>query len=193
MKYDELRVILKESGKGYDMEMIEKAYLLAEKNHNGQFRKTGEPYIEHPLSVAAILAELGMDSTSIVAAILHDVVEDTAVTLEEIEKEFNDEVALLVDGVTKLGQIPLSTQEEQQAENLRKMLLAMSKDIRVMIIKLCDRLHNMRTYEGWKPQKQRDKALETMDIYSSIAHRLGMSKIKDELQDISLRILDPIG
>ena len=193
MKYEELRVMLKESGKGYDMEMIEKAYVLAEKNHAGQFRKTGEPYIEHPLSVAAILVELGMDSTCIVAAILHDVVEDTAVTLEEVEKEFNKEVALLVDGVTKLGQIPLSTQEEQQAENLRKMLLAMSKDIRVMIIKLCDRLHNMRTYEGWKPQKQRDKALETMDIYSSIAHRLGMSKIKDELQDISLRILDPIG
>ena len=119
MKYEELRVMLKESGKGYDMEMIEKAYVLAEKNHAGQFRKTGEPYIEHPLSVAAILAELGMDSTSIVAAILHDVVEDTAVTIEEVEKEFNKEVALLVDGVTKLGQIPLSTQEEQQAENLR--------------------------------------------------------------------------
>ncbi|MBQ3008993.1 MAG: bifunctional (p)ppGpp synthetase/guanosine-3',5'-bis(diphosphate) 3'-pyrophosphohydrolase, partial [Oscillospiraceae bacterium] len=193
MKYEELQKILAESGKNYDLEMIEKAYRLAEASHEGQFRKTGEAYIEHPLAVAGILAELGMDSTCIAAAIMHDVVEDTPVTLEEIEKEFNKDVALLVDGVTKLGQIPLSTQEEQQAENLRKMLLAMSKDIRVMIIKLCDRLHNMRTYEGWKPQKQRDKALETMDIYSSIAHRLGMSKIKDELQDISLRILDPIG
>jgi len=193
MKFEELRKVLTESGKHYEMEMIDKAYRLAEASHEGQFRKTGEAYIEHPLAVAGILAELGMDSTCIAAAILHDVVEDTPVTLEEIEKMFNKDVALLVDGVTKLGQIPLSTQEEQQAENLRKMLLAMSKDIRVMIIKLCDRLHNMRTYEGWKPQKQRDKALETMDIYSSIAHRLGMSKIKDELQDISLRILDPIG
>ena len=193
MKFEELKKVLTESGKHYEMEMIDKAYRLAEASHEGQFRKTGEAYIEHPLAVAGILAELGMDSTCIAAAILHDVVEDTPVTLEEIEKMFNKDVALLVDGVTKLGQIPLSTQEEQQAENLRKMLLAMSKDIRVMIIKLCDRLHNMRTYEGWKPQKQRDKALETMDIYSSIAHRLGMSKIKDELQDISLRILDPIG
>ena len=193
MKYEELKKVLVESGKHYEMDMIDKAYRLAEASHEGQFRKTGEAYIEHPLAVAGILAELGMDSTCIAAAILHDVVEDTPVTLEEIEKMFNKDVALLVDGVTKLGQIPLSTQEEQQAENLRKMLLAMSKDIRVMIIKLCDRLHNMRTYEGWKPQKQRDKALETMDIYSSIAHRLGMSKIKDELQDISLRILDPIG
>ncbi|MBR5521451.1 MAG: bifunctional (p)ppGpp synthetase/guanosine-3',5'-bis(diphosphate) 3'-pyrophosphohydrolase [Oscillospiraceae bacterium] len=193
MKYDELKKVLAESGKNYDLEMIEKAYRLAEASHEGQFRKTGEAYIEHPLAVAGILAELGMDSTCIAAAIMHDVVEDTPVTLEEIEKMFNKDVALLVDGVTKLGQIPLSTQEEQQAENLRKMLLAMSKDIRVMIIKLCDRLHNMRTYHGWKPQKQRDKALETMDIYSSIAHRLGMSKIKDELQDISLRILDPMG
>ena len=193
MKYEELQKILAESGKNYDLEMIDKAYQLAEASHEGQFRKTGEAYIEHPVAVAGILAELGMDSTSIAAAIMHDVVEDTSVTLEEIEKMFNKDVALLVDGVTKLGQIPLSTQEEQQAENLRKMLLAMSKDIRVMIIKLCDRLHNMRTYEGWKPQKQRDKALETMDIYSSIAHRLGMSKIKDELQDISLRILDPVG
>ena len=193
MKYDELQRILTESGKTYDLEMIDKAYRLANDSHEGQFRKTGEAYIEHPIAVAAILVELGMDSTCIAAAIMHDVVEDTSVTLEEIEKMFNKDVALLVDGVTKLGQIPLSTQEEQQAENLRKMLLAMSKDIRVMIIKLCDRLHNMRTYEGWKPQKQRDKALETMDIYSSIAHRLGMSKIKDELQDISLRILDPVG
>ncbi len=193
MKYDELQKLLAESGKNYDLEMIEKAYRLADASHEGQFRKTGEAYIEHPLAVAGILVELGMDSTCIAAAIMHDVVEDTSVTLEEIEKMFNKDVALLVDGVTKLGQIPLSTQEEQQAENLRKMLLAMSKDIRVMIIKLCDRLHNMRTYEGWKPQKQRDKALETMDIYSSIAHRLGMSKIKDELQDISLRILDPVG
>ena len=161
--------------------------------HEGQYRKTGEAYVEHPVAVAAIVLELGLDTTSISAALLHDVVEDTDVTLEEIEKEFGKETAHLVDGVTKLGKIALLTQEEEQAENLRKMLLAMSQDIRVMLIKLCDRLHNMRTYEGWKPQKQRDKALEVMEVYAPIAHRLGISNIKDELQDISLRILDPVG
>ena len=193
MTYEELKKRLKESGKKYDLEMIDKAYRLANEKHAGVFRKTGEPYIEHPLAVAGLLVELGMDSTSIAAGILHDVVEDTDVTIEDIEKMFNKDVALLVDGVTKLGQIKFSSLEEQQAENLRKMLLAMSKDVRVMIIKLCDRLHNMRTAQGWKPQKQLDKAKETMDIYAPIAHRLGMSAIKDELQDISLRILDPVG
>ncbi|MBQ5782633.1 MAG: bifunctional (p)ppGpp synthetase/guanosine-3',5'-bis(diphosphate) 3'-pyrophosphohydrolase [Oscillospiraceae bacterium] len=197
MKYEQLKTLLDEHiaehGRHYDLEIIEKAYALAEKMHEGQYRKTGEAYVEHPVAVAAIVLELGLDTTSIVAALLHDVVEDTAVTLEEIEKEFDKETAHLVDGVTKLGKIVLSTQEEQQAENLRKMLLAMSQDIRVMLIKLCDRLHNMRTYEGWKPQKQRDKALETMEIYAPIAHRLGINGIKDELQDICLRILDPIG
>ena len=196
MKYEQLRSLIEEHiehGKNYDIDFIEKAYALAEKMHEGQYRKTGEAYVEHPIAVAAIVLELGLDSASIAAALLHDVVEDTDVTLEEIEKEFGKETAHLVDGVTKLGKIVLSTQEEQQAENLRKMLLAMSQDIRVMLIKLCDRLHNMRTYHGWKPQKQRDKALETMEIYSPIAHRLGINGIKDELQDISLRILDPIG
>ncbi len=193
MKYQELVRILEESGKQYEFELIDKAYNLANTMHEGQFRKTGEAYIEHPIAVAGILADLGMDSVSIVAGLLHDIVEDTDISLEEIEKEFNKETAMLVDGVTKLGKITFSSMEQQQAENLRKMLLAMSKDIRVMIIKLCDRLHNMRTASGWKPQKQRDKALEVMEIYSPIAQRLGMSNIKDELQDISLRILDPIG
>ena len=193
MKYEELQQALKNSGKNYDLALIEKAYRLAEKNHKGQFRKTGEEYIEHPTAVAGILLELGMDSTSLAAALLHDVVEDTSVTIEEVEKDFNKDVALLVDGVTKLGKITFSTMEEQQAENLRKMLLAMSKDIRVMIIKLCDRLHNMRTADGWPEQKQRDKALEVMEVYAPIAHRLGMSNLKDELQDISLKILDPLG
>ncbi len=193
MKYEELQKVLAESGKNYDLQLIEKAYKLAEASHEGQFRKTGEAYVEHPVAVAGILVELGMDSQTIAAAIMHDVVEDTPITLEEIEKDFGKDVALLVDGVTKLGQIQFSTKEEEQAENLRKMLLAMSKDIRVMIIKLCDRLHNMRTYHGWKPQKQRDKALEVMDIYAPIAHRLGISNIKDELQDISLQILDGVG
>ena len=158
MTYEELKKRLKESGKKYDLEMIDKAYRLANEKHAGVFRKTGEPYIEHPLAVAGLLVELGMDSTSIAAGILHDVMEDTDVTIEDIEKMFNKDVALLVDGVTKLGQIKFSSLEEQQAENLRKMLLAMSKDVRVMIIKLCDRLHNMRTAQGWKPQKQLDKA-----------------------------------
>ncbi len=193
MKYEQLKSLLEEHSKHLDLETIEKAYKLAEKMHEGQYRKTGEAYVEHPVAVAAIVHELGLDTTSIVAALLHDVVEDTDVTLEEIEKEFGKETAHLVDGVTKLGKIALLTQEEEQAENLRKMLLAMSQDIRVMLIKLCDRLHNMRTYEGWKPQKQRDKALEVMEVYAPIAHRLGISNIKDELQDISLRILDPIG
>ncbi|MBE6879096.1 MAG: bifunctional (p)ppGpp synthetase/guanosine-3',5'-bis(diphosphate) 3'-pyrophosphohydrolase [Ruminococcaceae bacterium] len=193
MKYEQLKSLLEEHSKHLDLATIEKAYKLAEKMHEGQYRKTGEAYVEHPVAVAAIVHELGLDTTSIVAALLHDVVEDTDVTLEDIEKEFGKETAHLVDGVTKLGKIALLTQEEEQAENLRKMLLAMSQDIRVMLIKLCDRLHNMRTYEGWKPQKQRDKALEVMEVYAPIAHRLGISNIKDELQDISLRILDPIG
>ena len=193
MKYEQLKAMLEENSKHLDLEVIEKAYRLAEKMHEGQFRKTGEAYVEHPVAVAGIVYELGLDTTSIAAALLHDVVEDTDVTLEEIEKEFGKETAHLVDGVTKLGKIALLTQEEEQAENLRKMLLAMSQDIRVMLIKLCDRLHNMRTYHGWKPQKQRDKALEVMEVYAPIAHRLGISNIKDELQDISLRILDPVG
>lgn len=193
MKYEELKSLVMEHGKHYDIEVIEKAYRLAEKMHEGQYRKTGEAYVEHPVAVAAIVIELGLDTTSVAAALLHDVVEDTDITLEEIEKEFGKETAHLVDGVTKLGKIALLTQEEEQAENLRKMLLAMSQDIRVMLIKLCDRLHNMRTYQGWKPQKQRDKALEVMEVYAPIAHRLGISNIKDELQDISLRILDPVG
>jgi guanosine-3',5'-bis(diphosphate) 3'-pyrophosphohydrolase len=193
MKYDALRQMLADSGKQYDINLIDRAYGLANKAHEGQKRQTGEAYIEHPVAVAAILAEQGMDAATIAAGILHDVVEDTFVTIENIEKEFGDDIALLVDGVTKLGKIKFSTIEDEQAENLRKMLLAMSKDVRVMIIKLADRLHNMRTASGWPAQKQRDKALEVMDIYAPIAQRLGMSKIKDELQDISLKILDPIG
>ncbi|MBQ3394583.1 MAG: bifunctional (p)ppGpp synthetase/guanosine-3',5'-bis(diphosphate) 3'-pyrophosphohydrolase [Oscillospiraceae bacterium] len=193
MKYEALKKLLIESGRQYDLELIDRAFELADKSHAGQFRKTGERYIEHPLEVAGILVEQGMDSATIAAAIMHDVVEDTEVTIEDIEKNFNRDIARLVDGVTKLGKIQFSTVEDEQAENLRKMLLAMSKDVRVMIIKLADRLHNMRTAAGWSPQKQRDKALEVMDIYAPIAQRLGMSKIKDELQDISLKILDPVG
>ena len=191
--YGQLRRDLQESGRPYDFDMIDRAYALAEKAHDGQRRRSGEPYICHPLSVAQILVELGMDSESIAAALMHDVAEDTAVTIDEIRAQFGPEVALLVDGVTKLTQIKFSNVEDRQAENLRKMLLAMSQDVRVMIIKLADRLHNMRTGDAWPEQKRRDKALETMEVYAPIAHRLGISNIKEELEDRSLQYLDPIG
>ncbi len=175
-----------------DVSMIEKAFNLAKEAHNGQCRKSGEPYIIHPLWVAIILADLEMDKETIVAGMLHDVVEDTAVTDEQIRQEFGDEVALLVDGVTKLGQLSYSSDKlEVQAENLRKMFLAMAKDIRVIIIKLADRLHNMRTLQFMRPEKQKEKARETMDIYAPIAQRLGISKIKTELDDLALKYSQP--
>lgn len=175
-----------------DLSEIEKAYKIASKAHEGQKRKSGEPYIIHPLCVAIILAELELDKETIVAGILHDVVEDTVMTREEIAKEFSEEVALLVDGVTKLTQLDLSQDKiEVQAENLRKMFLAMAKDIRVILIKLADRLHNLRTMQYQSPAKQVEKSRETMDIYAPIAHRLGISKIKVELDDLSMKYLMP--
>ena len=191
--YDDLKQMVLESGRPYDMEMLDKAYQLAERAHSGQFRRSGEPYICHPLHVAMLLVDLGMDTESLAAALMHDVVEDTSVTLDELESQFGADVAHMVDGVTKLTKIRFSSVEEQQAENLRKMLMAMSQDVRVMIIKLCDRLHNMRTGDAWPEQKRRDKALETMEVYAPIAHRLGISNIKEELEDRSLRYLDPVG
>ena len=187
-----LRETIGDNEKNYNMEMIERAITVAGEAHAGQFRYSGGDYVCHPLQVACILVELGMDNEAVVAAILHDVVEDTSVELEQIRQQFGDDIALLVDGVTKITQIPFSTKEEQQAENVRKMLMAMSQDIRVIIIKLADRLHNMRTNSGWDPQKRRDKAKETLDIYAPIAHRLGIRAIKDELEDISIRLLDPM-
>ena len=175
-----------------DISMIEKAYKVASEAHEGQKRKSGEPYIIHPLCVAIILADLELDKETIVAGLLHDAVEDTWMTYEEVEKEFGSEVALLVDGVTKLGQLSYSADKvEVQAENLRKMFLAMAKDIRVILIKLADRLHNMRTLQYMTPEKQKEKARETMDIYAPIAQRLGISKIKVELDDLSLKYLEP--
>ena len=175
-----------------DISMVERAYQIARDAHKDQKRKSGEPYIIHPLCVAIILADIELDKESIVAGILHDVVEDTVMTLDEITEVFGPEVALLVDGVTKLTQLSWSMDKvEIQAENLRKMFLAMAKDIRVILIKLADRLHNMRTLEFMKPEKQKEKARETMDIYAPIAHRLGISKIKVELDDLSLKYLKP--
>lgn len=191
--YDDLKQAVVESGRNYDIAMLDKAYVLAEKAHDGQKRRSGEPYICHPISVAMLLLELGMDTESLAAALMHDVVEDTTIKLEQIQSGFGSDVARLVDGVTKLTKIQFSSVEEQQAENLRKMLLAMSQDVRVMIIKLCDRLHNMRTGDAWPEQKRRDKALETMEVYAPIAHRLGISNIKEELEDRSLYYLDWVG
>ena len=190
--YKELIKTVYEYRPGTDISMIEKAYRLACTLHEGQFRKSGEPYIIHPICVAIILAELELDKETIVAGILHDVVEDTEYSLEQLTKEFNEEIALLVDGVTKLTQLDYEMDKiELQAENLRKMFLAMAKDIRVIMIKLADRLHNMRTMQYQKPEKQQEKSRETMDIYAPLAQRLGISKIKIELDDLSLKYLEP--
>ena len=190
--YDELIASVRKYHPSTDISLIEKAYHVARDAHEGQARKSGEPYIIHPLCVAIILAELELDKETIVAGLLHDVVEDTVMTDEQIAQEFGDEVALLVDGVTKLGQLSYDADKvEVQAENLRKMFLAMAKDIRVILIKLADRLHNMRTLKYMTPEKQKEKARETMDIYAPIAQRLGISKIKIELDDLSLKYLEP--
>ena len=186
-----IQKILDDEKKSYDLSKIISAYEFAAKAHANQVRSSGEPYITHPITVSYILLELGMDTDTICAAMLHDVVEDTDVTLEELRKKFGQDVAMLVDGVTKLGKIPLFTKEEQQAENVRKILLAMSQDIRVIIIKLCDRLHNMRTLQYRPAYKQRNTALETMNIYAPIAHRLGIKTIQDEIEDLAFRYLDP--
>lgn len=191
--FSELIKILETSAGDYDMEKIREAYSCAEECHGDQRRVSGIPYILHPTSVACIVAELGMDTDTICGALLHDVVEDTSITLDEVKKRFGADVAKLIDGVTKISKIPYSTREEQQAENIRKMLIAMADDIRVIIIKLADRLHNMRTMDCMPEQKRRDKSVENMQVFAPIAHRLGIKAIKDELEDLSLQYLDPIG
>ena len=182
-----------EENPSYDKELILQAFSLAEKQHAGQTRFSGEPYIIHPIEVAKILVQLGLDSQSVVAALLHDVIEDTDVTAEDIQKQFGKDVAFLVEGVTKLGKVDIKSKVEQQAENIRKMLLAMAEDVRVIIIKLADRLHNMRTLDFMYEHKRREKALETLEIYAPIAHRLGIRPLKEELEDLAIRHLDPVG
>ena len=179
---EELKQVMKNYGGNYDYDMVEKAFTLCVNAHTGQKRVSGEDYYYHPFNVAKIVISLGMDSQSIAASLLHDVVEDTDYTIEDITEMFGAEVALLVDGVTKIGRLNFSTKEEQQAESLRKMLIAMGQDIRVIIIKLADRLHNMRTIDAMREQKQRDVSVETLEIYAPIAHRLGIRPVRKNLK-----------
>jgi len=191
-RFRELMRLLSANRPNDDLGIVEKAYEFSQKNHAGQLRASGQPYVMHPLEVSCVLAEMKMDPVAIAAGLLHDSVEDTSVTIVDIRKEFGEQVAHIVEGVTKIGRIDFSSREEQQAENLRKMMLAMVDDIRVVLIKLADRLHNMRTLEHLPPERQQKIAKETLDIYAPIAHRLGMGKIRGELEDLGFRYTDPI-
>ena len=191
-RFRELMRRLRENRPNDDLELVKKAYEFSQKHHAGQTRASGQPYLVHPLEVANVLADMKMDTVSVVAGLLHDSVEDTSVTTVEIQQEFGEQVAHIVEGVTKISKIDFSSNEEAQAENLRKMMLAMVDDIRVILIKLADRLHNMRTLEHLEPERQQKIARETLDIYAPIAHRLGMGKIRGELEDLGFRYVDPI-
>ena len=191
--YEEIYQCMQDFGGSYDYDLVKKAFETCVTAHEGQKRKSNEDYYIHPFNVAKIIISLGLDSQSISAALLHDVVEDTDATVEDIKAQFGAEVALLVDGVTRISKLNFSTKEQEQAESLRKMLIAMGQDIRVIIIKLADRLHNMRTIDAMPPQKQRDKSVETLEIYAPIAHRLGIRPVKEELEDLAIKHLDPVG
>ena len=190
--YQEIKDKIKKYQPEADFALLDKAYALATDMHKTQRRESGEPYIIHPLAVASILADMELDTEAIAAGLLHDVIEDTPVTFDDIVHEFGENIALLVEGVTKLDKIQFHDKEEQQIESLRKMFLAMAKDIRVILIKLADRLHNMRTLKNMPPHKRLIKAKETLEVYAPLAHRLGISKIKWELEDLSLRHLDSV-
>src|SRR5499425_1260867 len=192
-KFRELLRRIRENRPSDDLALVRKAYDFSQKIHAGQSRASGEPYLVHPLQVAQVLADMMMDPVAIAAGLLHDSVEDTSVTVVDIRKEFGEQVAHIVEGVTKISKIDFATREEQQAENLRKMMLAMVDDIRVVLIKLADRLHNMRTLEHLPPERQHKIAQETLEIYAPIAHRLGMGKIRGELEDLGFRFLDQVG
>src|SRR5436190_16948902 len=191
-KYRDLLKKVRANRPNDDLEIIRKAYDYSLEHHKGQSRATGEPYLVHPLEVATVLAEMKLDPTAIAAGLLHDAVEDTPVTIEQIEKLFGEQVAHIVEGVTKIEKINLANREERQAENVRKMVLAMVSDIRVVLIKLADRLHNMRTLEHLPPERQLQVAQETLDIYAPLAHRLGMGKVRGELEDLAFRYVDPV-
>jgi len=192
-KFRDLMKQMQESRPQDDLTIVKKAYDYSLKHHDGQTRASGEPYLVHPLEVALVLAEMKMDPVAVAAGLLHDSVEDTLVTIQDIREEFGEQVAHIVEGITKISKIDFATREEQQAENLRKMMLAMVDDIRVVLIKLADRLHNMRTLEHLQPERQHKIAEETLEIYAPIAHRLGMGKIRGELEDLGFRFLDPVG
>jgi guanosine-3',5'-bis(diphosphate) 3'-pyrophosphohydrolase len=190
----QLQTLLEELARyqpGADLALLERAYRFSEACHQGQQRASGEPYVSHPLEVARLLVEFKMDALTVTAGLLHDVLEDTRATKQELEREFGREVAELVDGVTKLSKLAFSSREERQAENFRKMVVAMARDLRVLLIKLADRLHNMRTLQYLPPDRARAVARETLDIYAPLAHRLGMAKVKAELEDLALRTLHP--
>src|SRR5580698_7893890 len=191
-KFRELLKSVRANRPNDDPEIIRKAWEFCLEHHKGQLRASGEPYVLHPLEVALVLSEMKLDSTAIAAGLLHDAVEDTPVTTEDITAKFGEQVAHIVEGVTKIDKIQFANREDRQAENVRKMLLAMVSDVRVVIIKLADRLHNMRTLEHLKPERQEAIARETLDIYAPLAHRLGMGKLRGELEDLAFRYTDPL-
>src|SRR5246500_3941125 len=191
-RFEKLLATVRANRPSDDTEIIRKAWEFCLEHHKGQLRASGEPYVLHPLEVAVVLAEMKLDSTAIAAGLLHDAVEDTPVTTADITARFGEQVAHIVEGVTKIDKIQFANREDRQAENVRKMLLAMVSDVRVVLIKLADRLHNMRTLEHLAPEKQKQIAQETLDIYAPIAHRLGMGKVRGELEDLAFRYTDPI-
>src|SRR6201996_434668 len=192
-RYRDLLNIVRQNRPKDDIEIVKKAYEFSQKHHAGQTRASGEPYLVHPLEVGIILADMRLDTTAIAAGLLHDSVEDTSVTIEEIQSEFGEQVAHIVEGVTKISRIDFASREEAQAENVRKMVLAMVDDIRVVLIKLADRLHNMRTLQHLSPERQEKIARETLEIYAPIAHRLGMGRVRGELEDLAFPYVDPVG